>query len=185
MRRPKATTRKKSTGRRVSGVKHKTTHRRRRRVSGMGDIGGMVEQAGGIVLGTIAGREMATLLGNMIPSLMANPLMVGLAQVAGGMYLIKSGKGSFMANLGMGLVANGGVTAVVSTGIISGTGDRMAYQINGTSNLPVLNGTSNLPVVNGATRIRNNTPAGIAGATRISNNNQPVYLKPGRFSAMV
>ena len=187
MRRPQGGTRKKHAGTRaVSGVR-KTTHRRRRRkINAASDIGGMIEQTGGIVLGAIGGREVAILLGNMMPSLQANPLMVGLAQVAGGLMLVKGGKGKFLSDVGYGLIANGGVTAVVATGIISGVGNTMAYRSNGTSNLPVVSGTSNLPVVSGtATRISNNNPPGIGAATRISNNNAParVFVKP--YSAML
>ena len=185
MRRSAGGTRKKAKSRgRVSGVKRKST--RRRRIGASGDIGGMVEQAGGIVLGAIAGREVAVLIGGMIPSLQANALIVGLAQVAGGVMLGRMGKGAFMTNLGYGLIANGGVTAVVATGIISGPGNTMAYKINGTSNLPVLSGTSNLPVVSGTgTRISNNNAPGIGATTRIANNTPRTFVKNNRYSPML
>jgi hypothetical protein len=168
MRRSSGGTRKKA---KVNGVKRRRTSHRRRRISGMGDIGGIVEKAGGLVVGAVAARELNTLLSGFVT---LSPMVSGLLQMGVGVMLPKFAKGSFMQNVGDGMIANGGMVVIVSTKLISGASDRAAYVINGTANLPVVNGTANLPVVNG---------------TRIANNSKPqqtVYVKPqGRFNPYV
>jgi hypothetical protein len=159
---------------RVSGVKHKT-HRRRRRVSGMGDISGMAEKAGGLVIGAVAARELNTLASKFVT---LSPLMSGVLQMAVGLALPKFVKGAFFQNMGDGMIANGGMVAIVATGVITGNGGGRygAYQISGTANLPVINGTANLPVINGSpTRIANSfAPQG--------GNTRPIKY---RFNPMV
>jgi hypothetical protein len=161
-------TRKKA--KRVSGVKHrKTTHCRKRRISGVGDMGGMLEKAAGLVGGACLARELNTLAANFVE---LSPMVSGVMQIGAGLMLPKLIPGKWGEFLGDGMIANGGMVVVVSTGIISGAGNgHMAYQVNGTSNLPVVNGTSNLPVVNG-NRIQN-TQRMIAG-NRIQNTVAPL-----------
>lgn len=122
-------------------------HHRKRRISGVNDIGGMLQKAGGLVIGAVGGRELNTIAVKMFPSL--TPLMSGIMQMAVGYALPKFVKGAFIEHMGSGMIANGGMVAIVATGVISGSNDRIAYRINGTSNLKVINGTSHLPVVNG------------------------------------
>jgi hypothetical protein len=148
-------------------TKAKTTHRRRRRVSGTKtDIMGMAEQAGGLILGSVGARELNTIAIKMFPTL--TPTMSGLAQMAIGFVLPKMVKGAFFQAVGNGMVANGGMVLVVSTGIINGPNDRLAYRINGTSNLKVIGKTGNLHVVAGTS----NLP--VVGNTRIGANNTNV-----------
>lgn len=165
--------------RRVSGAvgthRRKTT-RRRRRVSGATDIQGMLMKTGGLIVGAVAARELNTLVVRFAPSF--SPLMSGAVQVAVGLLGPKFVKGAFMADVFDGMIANGGMVVVVSTGLINGPNDKMAYRINGTPNLSVVNGTGYMPTVSGIKGPAYATVAGgtpnlsvVAGPqTRISNN---------------
>lgn len=141
----------------------------RRRISGTGDFSGIMQKAAGLVAGAIAARELNTLVVKM--GVQVSPMISGLGQMAAGFILPKFIKGPWGQNIGDGMVANGGMVAIVSTGIITGTNDRMAYRINGVSNLNVINGTQHLPVVNGV----RNLPKVSGPATRV--NNQPNVSK--------
>jgi hypothetical protein len=153
----------------VSGTK-KTTRRRRRRVSGTGDLMGMAEMAGGIILGNVAAREGATMLTAAVPSITAIPSAIG--QIALGLFLPKFVKGSFVQALCYGIIANGGVQLLVNANIVSGprgmlNKNRMAYRVNGgTPNLKVIQGTNKLNVigrasVNGPTTRISNQPTNV------------------------
>lgn len=167
--------------RRVSGAvgthRRKTT-RRRRRVSGANDIQGMATKVGGLVLGAVAARELNTLVVKFLPSF--SPLMSGAVQVLVGVMLPKFVKSPFIADVADGMIANGGMVLVVSTGLISGPNDRMAYRINGTANHNVVAGTGYMPTVNG---IKGPAYATVAGGTAAYNtvtgpqtriNNNPI-----------
>lgn len=118
--------------RKVSGVTKHHHHRRRRRMGAIsGGLSQVLELAGGITLGAIAGREVANLIGQAIPSAQANPLWVGAAELAAGVIIAKKGKSSLIKGIGYGMIANGGTTAVVATGIISGVPGTMTYKLNG------------------------------------------------------
>ena len=152
-------------GTRKKATTKKATHhrsRRRRRISGVNDMSGMLEKAGGLILGAVAARELNTLVVKFFPSLAASPMMSGIGQMAVGFMLPKFVKGAFFQNMADGMIAEGGMVTIVSTGIITGTNNKMAYRVNGTSNLKVISGTSHLPVVSGtnqATRIQNFNPS--------------------------
>lgn len=142
------------------GAPKRKTHRRSRGIRGAGDISGMVQKAGGLVVGAVAARELNTIAVKMFPTL--SPLMSGLLQMGIGFALPKFVKGAFFQNMGDGMVANGGMVTIVSTGIISGTSDTMTYRINGTSQLKVIGrGTSNMPVINGPNYRTANPPANV------------------------
>lgn len=151
--------------RRKAAPRRKTTHRRRRRVSGAGDMMGMVEKAGGLILGGVAARELNTLAVKFFPSLGSSPMLSGAIQVLIGYFLPKFVKGPFFAYVGDGMIATGGMVLIVSTGLISGLGaigDIASYRIGGTPYLRAvggINGTGNLKAV-GSTRIQN-TPNAI------------------------
>jgi|SRR5579859_1355229 len=152
----------------VGATHRKTHHRRRRRVSGAHDMGGMVQKAGGLVVGAVAARELNTLAVKFFPTL--TPMMSGLIQMAAGFVLPKMVKGAFMANVGDGMIANGGMVTIVSTGLISGVNDTMTYRINGTSNLKVIGrGTANMPVINGPTTRISNNPTNAVPAVKTRN----------------
>lgn len=153
-----------STKRKVSGARkthhRRATTRRRRRVSGIGNMSGMLTKAGGLILGAVAARELNTLVVKFAPSF--SPLMSGVVQMGVGFILPKFIKGPFFQDIGDGMIANGGMVTIVSTGLISGVNDRMAYKINGTANHRVVNGTAGMPVVSG---IQGPAYAAIAGGT--------------------
>lgn len=140
--------------------KKPVVRRRRRRVSGAHDMSGMVMKAGGLVVGSVAGRELNTLLVKFFPSLATSPMLSGAMQMAVGYFLPKFVKGSFVAAVGDGMIANGGMVIIVSTGIINGVGDVASYRIGeaGTSYLKAVGGTSNLKVINGMSNRVGNRP---------------------------
>jgi len=141
---------------RVGAKSKRRTHRRRRGIHGANDISGMLQKAGGLVVGAVAARELNTLAVKFFPTL--SPMVSGLLQMGAGYFLPKVVKGAFFANVGDGMIANGGMVVVVSTGVITGSPDTMTYQISGTSNLKVVNGGSPyINVLNGpTTRVSNN-----------------------------
>jgi hypothetical protein len=159
--------------RKVGGTRKKsskkTTHRRkRRRISGVSDAGGMLMKAAGVIAGSIAARELNTLAVGISSSV--TPTLSGIGQMAIGYFLPKLVKSPFVADMGLGMIANGGMVLVVSTGIISGPTDRIAFRVNGVSNLPVIgktgrlpsvNGVSNLPVIGGPTTRISAQPTGL------------------------
>ncbi len=151
---------------RKGGAKRKRTSHRRGGIRGAGDIGGMVQKAGGLVVGAVAARELNTLAVKFFPTL--TPMISGLLQIGAGYFLPKLVKGPFFANMGDGMIANGGMVVVVSTGVISGAGDTMTYRVNGTSMLNVVSGgTSRLNVVAGpTTRVNNISPSPVRVNTR-------------------
>lgn len=172
-----------STKRRKSGAvgthRRKASTRRRRRVSGANDMSGMLTKAGGLILGAVAARELNTLVVKFLPSF--SPLMSGAVQVGVGLLGPKFVKGAFFSDVFDGMIANGGMVLVVSTGLISGPNDRMAYRINGTANHNVVAGTGFMPTVNGVHGPAYATVAGGTAAyntvtgpqTRINNNPIP------------
>lgn len=171
-----STPKKKISGAR--STRRKTGTRRRRRVSGANDIQGMLTKAGGLVLGAVAARELNTLIVQFAPSF--SPLMSGAVQVGVGLILPKFVKSPFIADVADGMIANGGMVVIVSTGLISGPNDRMAYRINGTPNLPAVAGTGYMPTVNGPGRSFPTIAGGTSAfpvvsgpQTRISNNPIP------------
>lgn len=146
---------------------------RRRRVSGSGDLQGMLEVAGGLILGSVAARELNTVIVKQFPGF--SPLLSGLVQAGAGFVIPMMVKAPFAQYIGYGMVANGGMVAIVSTGLISGlNNESVSYRINGgTSRLPVVtgrrsivSGTSNLPVVSGPDYRVNNPPGGKMGNMR-------------------
>lgn len=155
----------------------KRRHSRRRRVSGVSDASGMLTKAGGLVLGAVAARELNTLIVKFFPAF--SPLMSGIAQMGVGFFLPKFVKGEFWNYVADGMIANGGMVTVVSTGLISGTGNTVAYRINGTSHHRVVNGTGNMPVVSGVSAFKtvaggtSNMPVVSGPQTRVSNNPIP------------
>lgn len=148
------------------GKSHHRAHTRKRRISGA-SMQKPLLLIGGLGGGAIAARELNTLATKFFPSLASSPLMSGLAQAGIGYFLVpKIIKGPWGQMLGYGMIANGVMVSVVSTGIISGK-DRMTYNlgpaVNGTNYLPVVNGTQGLPVVNGPVQVQNRRYG--AGAT--------------------
>src|ERR1700692_1723036 len=126
MRRKVGTTRRKA----VSGTKRrKTTRRRRRGIGAAGNMTGMLMTAAGLVAGSVAARELNTVIVKQFPSF--SPMMSGVAQMAVGFILPMVAKNNkFVTDLGYGMIANGGMVTIVSTGLISGPQNTMRYRIN-------------------------------------------------------
>ena len=152
-------------------AKRKTTHRRRRHIGAAGNIGSMATEAVSIVAGAVAAREFNTLAVKFFPSL--SPMVSGILQVGLGFALPKFVKGSFVAGMGKGMIANGGMVAIVSTGLINGS-DTMTYRINGTNQLSVVGrGTDRINVINGPnSRVSNPAPVMIPGRRTFSNTGE-------------
>lgn len=167
---------RRSTGgtRKKAGSEKRTTKKRSgRRVGAAGNMGNILSMVGGLVLGGGAGRELATLLGKFLPTLVTNQMLDGAIQAGVGYFLPKVFKGNtFITFLGYGMIASGGQTILVGTGLISGIGNTMSYRIGGTSNLRVINGTGNLKVVGapGDNRIQNQPTVGAPVRARNFNN---------------
>ena len=149
--------------------------RSRRRIGAAG--GDLVNIVGGLTVGGIAGRELATLLGKFFPSLAGSQILDGAIQAAVGYFLPKMVKGQFVQFIGYGMIASGGQTIAVGTGMINGPGNVQAYRINGTPNLRVVNGpaiagTANLKVIGdiGQNRIQN-PPAAVGVGNNVRARN--------------
>ena len=127
----------------VSGVK-KTHRKRRRSISGISNIKGMVLSTASVIGGAILAREANALL--IKPVFKVSDTISGVIQVAGGLALQHFVKGEVAKDIGLGMMANGGMVAIVSLskGALAGT-NRASYRINGapsTSGLNVLGSTS-------------------------------------------
>lgn len=154
------TTRKK----RVSGKKRvgaigsrRRGSRRRRSVGAANDIGGMLMQALGWISGGIAGRELNNLLIKFFGTSFT-PTESVIAQIGGGLALRHFIKNSFVQDLGVGMVVNGGTAFIVNTGII-GAAPMMSYSYS----RPGLNGTNFKFISGPTTRIGDPNFAVVAG----------------------
>lgn len=148
---------------RRSPAKRKTSTRRRRRgISGIGsiDIGGLATKIAGLGAGSIAARELNSVLIKEFPTL--TPLVSALIQVGGGVILpmlVKNNR--WVADMGDGMIANGVMVAAVNVGIISGTNpSMMSYRIGNANGgrLNVIAGGQQLRAIAGAPRTRNRRP---------------------------
>jgi hypothetical protein len=140
--------RKVSSGRGGPVAGKKRTHRRRRGIGASKlNIEDMAMTAGGLIAGSVAARELNTVIVKQFPSFSA--LVSGLVQMGLGFIIpmfVKNNK--FVRDMGYGMIANGGMVTIVSTGLISGQ-KRLSYRVNGPLNLDAVNGTSALRVVSG------------------------------------
>jgi len=94
----------------------KSTHRRRR-MSGMGKVGG----AASTVLYTVAGAAAAQLVGKVLPA-SVNDKIKAAVPVAVGLFLPKFVKGAAGQGLAAGMIAVGGLKLVQSFGVLNGIG---------------------------------------------------------------
>lgn len=121
-----------TTKRRKRATTKKVTHRRRRRIGGIttGLQGSLIE-AGGVVAGAFAAVELDNLITKNFSTISQN--MSGAIQIAVGVFLPKFIKKGFVKDIGLGMIANGGLTLLQQNGLINGANDRMVYRINGTN----------------------------------------------------
>ena len=90
---------------------------RRRRMSGMGKVGG----AASTVLYTVAGAAAAQLVGKFLPAA-TNDKIKAAVPVAVGLFLPKFVKGPAGQGLAAGMIAVGGLKLVQSFGVLNGIG---------------------------------------------------------------
>jgi hypothetical protein len=157
---------------RRSAPKRKTTSRRRRRISGIGsfDLGGVAIKVAGLGAGAIAARELNTLLVKMSPTTFT-PMVSGLVQIAGGVFLPMLVKGNaFVNDMGDGMIANGVMVEAVNLGLISGVGGggKMSYRINGPGNLSAVAGPGRLRAIAGGNGMIS-TVAGVSRNRKVAN----------------
>jgi hypothetical protein len=121
-------------------TKKPSPKRRRRSLSGVGS-GPTTMQVLSVVGGALAGRIAVNVL-----SAKMNPKIVGGGLLAVGWGLPKFVKGPISTGFGLGIAASGGVTLLLSMGVIKGIEDEMSgmgdyeMQISGQDTIPVLNG---------------------------------------------
>jgi len=138
--------------RRVSG------HKRRRRIGAISG-GGSIMDAAMVIGGAIAAREASNVVSKQFPG--TSLAVIGAGQVAVGYFLPHFVKKPWAKNLGLGMMAMGGTQLVVSAGLISGTGNRMSYQLKKGGDKRLSGGTTYLQAINGGTT-HLNTVAGVA-----------------------
>lgn len=91
---------------------------RRRRMSGIGKVGG----AASTVLYTVAGAAAAQLVGKFLPAA-TNDKIKAAVPVAVGLFLPKFVKGAAGQGLAAGMIAVGGLKLVQSFGVLNGIGE--------------------------------------------------------------
>lgn len=91
---------------------------RRRRMSGIGKVGG----AATTVLYTVAGAAAAQLVGKFLPATV-NDKIKAAVPVAVGLFLPKFVKGAAGQGLAAGMIAVGGLKLVQSFGVLNGIGE--------------------------------------------------------------
>jgi hypothetical protein len=91
---------------------------RRRRMSGIGKVGG----AATTVLYTVAGAAAAQLVGKFLPAA-TNDKIKAAVPVAVGLFLPKFVKGAAGQGLAAGMIAVGGLKLVQSFGVLNGIGE--------------------------------------------------------------
>lgn len=96
---------------------HKKASPRRRRMSGMGKVGG----AASTLLYTVAGAAAAQLVGKVLPA-SVNDKIKAAVPVAVGLFLPKFVKGPAGQGLAAGMIAVGGLKLVQSFGVLNGIG---------------------------------------------------------------
>ena len=96
---------------------HKKATHRRRRMSGMGKVGG----AASTVLYTVAGAAAAQLVGKVLPA-SVNDKIKAAVPVAVGLFLPKFVKGAAGQGRAAGMIAVGGLKLVQSFGVLNGIG---------------------------------------------------------------
>lgn len=94
--------------------KKHTSRRRTHRRSGMGAIGGVMNEIIGVTIGTAVGRIVST---KLLPSV--NPTLKSAGVIGIGAFLMpKLMKGSFGTAIGSGMIAAGGLGILQGTGVL-------------------------------------------------------------------
>lgn len=116
----------------TSGKKRKKTGPKRvtprRRVGASGKLQPVLMNGAAVGAGIVAIREISILAGGLFPSLMASPVMTGIAEIAIGGFAAWKGKNGFILYMGLGAIGNGIMTVLNGMGVIGGPPQTMAYQ---------------------------------------------------------
>ena len=117
--------------------KKHSTRRRHHRRSHMGAVGSNVTTILSVVAGAVAGKFLQSKLSSKV-----NPKILAGGQIVAGMFLPKLVKGEIMKGVGVGMIANGGVTALSEFGVLSGIGadDTTVEYMGGSSDFSTISG---------------------------------------------
>jgi hypothetical protein len=115
--------------------KKHTTRRRKR--SGMGAVGTSATTILSVVAGAVAGKFIQSRLSSKV-----NPKILAGGQIVAGIFLPKLVKNEFMKGVGVGMIANGGVTALGEFGVLAGIGadDMSVEYIGGSEDIATIAG---------------------------------------------
>ena len=130
--------------------KHKKHHTRRRR-STMGAVGSNVTTILSVVAGAVAGKFLQSKLSDKV-----NPKILAGGQIVAGIFLPKLVKNEFMKGVGVGMIANGGVTALSEFGVLSGIGadDTTVEYIGGSEDIATISGDDEMGAYDGSSSIQ-------------------------------
>ena len=114
----------------------KCTTRRRKRY-GMGAVGTSATTILSVVAGAVAGKFIQSKLSSKV-----NPKILAGGQIVAGIFLPKLVKNEFMKGVGVGMIANGGVTALSEFGVLAGIGadDMTIEYIGGSEDIATIAG---------------------------------------------
>lgn len=95
--------------------KRKSTHRRRRRISGVANKG-TLELIAGMAVGAVAARKVQ----DFIPG---NGKVISGVQIVGGALVAQKAKGPFIKGIGLGAIGIGTVDLLHQVGVLKGVGE--------------------------------------------------------------
>ena len=128
----------------------KHTSRRRKR-SGMGAVGTSATTILSVVAGAVAGKFIQSKLSSKV-----NPKILAGGQIVAGIFLPKLVRNEFMKGVGVGMIANGGVTALSEFGVLAGIGadDTTVEYIGGSDMLQTISGDDEMGAYDGSSTIQ-------------------------------
>lgn len=121
--------------------KHTKRHHSRRRHHGMGAAASTAMDIVGVVAGAVIGKFAQSKLSSRV-----NPKILAGSQIAVGLLLPRFVKSPLVKNIGVGMIANGGVTALSEFGVLSGIGmdEPMTEYIGGSEDIATIAGDDDM-----------------------------------------
>lgn len=121
-------------------ARKRKSYKRRSSRRRMGATGGGLMSAASIVAGAVIGRVISKRLETKV-----KPALLGGGQIAVGYFLPRFVKNKFVAGIGTGMVVNGAVSLLQSTGVIGAIGaigetDEDTYQLSGSDTIKEISG---------------------------------------------
>jgi hypothetical protein len=117
----------------TSGKKRKKSAprkaRRGRRMGASGKLEPVLMNGAAVGAGIVAMRELSILAGTIAPTLMASPMLVGIAEIAAGGLAAWKGGGGFISYMGLGGMGNGIMTVLNGAGIIGAGPQTIQYPV--------------------------------------------------------